>query len=155
MIELHRVTKSFSGKQAINNVDLFIQEGELFGIIGQSGAGKSTLLRCINLLERPDSGDVIVDGHSLLNLSALQLRQARHKIAMIFQHFNLINAKTVYDNIALPLRIQGVTEDEIATKVNEMLALVELTDKKKCLSQPIKWWTKATSCYRPSTYLFT
>ncbi|MGL6030145.1 MAG: ATP-binding cassette domain-containing protein, partial [Legionella sp.] len=110
MIELCGVTKSFAGKPALNNVGLFIQEGEIFGIIGKSGAGKSTLLRCINLLERPDSGDVIIDGQSLVALSAKELARARHKTAMIFQHFNLLNSKTVYDNIALPMRIQGLSE---------------------------------------------
>lgn len=130
MIELCGITKSFSGKLALNNVNLFIQEGEIFGIIGKSGAGKSTLLRCINLLERPDAGEVLVDGQNLMQLSRKKLALARHKIAMIFQHFNLLNSKTVYDNIALPMRIQGLNENEIQSKVDELLPLVELSDKK-------------------------
>ncbi|MFI4962532.1 MAG: methionine ABC transporter ATP-binding protein [Legionellales bacterium] len=130
MIELCRITKSFSGKKVLDDVSLFIQEGEIFGIIGRSGAGKSTLLRSINLLERPDSGEVIVDNQLLMTLSAKDLAMARHKIAMIFQHFNLLNSKTVFDNIALPMRIQGISEEDIASKVDELLEVVELTNKK-------------------------
>ncbi|KTD51241.1 methionine ABC transporter ATP-binding protein [Legionella quateirensis] len=130
MIELCGVTKSFSGKPALQDINLFIQEGEIFGIIGKSGAGKSTLLRCINLLERPDHGDVLIDGQNLMNMSRKDLALARHKIAMIFQHFNLLNSKNVYDNIALPMRIQGMDEESISTKINELLPIVELTDKR-------------------------
>lgn len=129
MIELSNVTKSFAGHNALCNVDLFVQEGEVFGIIGKSGAGKSTLLRCINLLERPDSGHVLIDGEELTSLSNHNLRRARHKMAMIFQQFNLLNAKTVYDNIALPMRIQGIDEAAIKNKIDELLPLVELSDK--------------------------
>ncbi|CAM2949052.1 methionine ABC transporter ATP-binding protein [Legionella worsleiensis] len=130
MIELCGVTKSFFGKPALQDINLFIQEGEIFGIIGKSGAGKSTLLRCMNLLERPDCGDVLIDGQNLMNLSSGDLATARHKIAMIFQQFNLLNSKNVYDNIALPMRIQGIDEETISAKINELLPLVELTDKK-------------------------
>lgn len=130
MIELSGITKSFSGKPAIQDIDLFIQEGEIFGIIGKSGAGKSTLLRCINLLERPDCGEVIVDGQNLMTLSRKDLASARHKIAMIFQHFNLLNSKTVYENIALPMRIQGIDEETIKMKIDELLPVVELTAKR-------------------------
>ena len=129
MIELSNITKSYAGHTALKNIDLFIQEGEIFGIIGKSGAGKSTLLRCINLLERPDSGSIVVDGESLIELSLPALRQARHKIAMIFQHFNLLHSKTVYENIALPMRIQGMKETAIEEKIAELLPLVELEDK--------------------------
>src|SRR5690348_4939031 len=104
MIELNGLSKSFSGKPALQDINLFIQEGEIFGIIGKSGAGKSTLLRSINLLERPDTGEVIIDGQNLMGLSTKNLAIARHKIAMIFQHFNLLQSKNVYDNIALPMR---------------------------------------------------
>lgn len=129
MIELCGVTKSFAGKPALQDVNLFIQEGEIFGIIGKSGAGKSTLLRCINLLERPDQGEIIVDGQNLISLSTTELAIARHKIAMIFQHFNLLNSKTVYENIALPMRIQGIDEESIKIKIDELLPVVELTEK--------------------------
>ena len=131
MIELCGLTKSFAGKPAVHDVNLFIQEGEIFGIIGKSGAGKSTLLRCLNLLERPDEGDVIIDGQYLMSLSRKELALARHKIAMIFQHFNLLNSKNVYDNIALPMRIQGIDEESIRQKIEELLPVVELTDKKE------------------------
>lgn len=130
MIELIGLNKSFATTRALCDINLFIQEGEIFGIIGKSGAGKSTLLRCLNLLERPDTGDVIIDNQSITNLNSKKLSQARHKIAMIFQHFNLLNAKTVYDNIALPMRIQGIAETLINDKINELLALVELTEKR-------------------------
>lgn len=130
MIELNNVSKSFSGKKALDDVNLFIQEGEIFGIIGKSGAGKSTLLRCINLLERPDVGEIIIDNHSLMQLTPKNLALARHKIGMIFQHFNLLNSKNVYDNIALPMRIQKMDEATIKEKIDELLPVVELVDKK-------------------------
>ena len=129
MIELTNVSKSYSNHIALQNVNLFVQEGEIFGIIGKSGAGKSTLLRCINLLERPDSGTVVIDGESLLPLKAHALRLARHKMAMIFQQFNLLDSKAVYDNVAIPMRIQGIDENSIRTKIDELLPLVELSDK--------------------------
>ncbi len=129
MIEINGLTKSYQENIALRNINLFIQEGEIFGIIGKSGAGKSTLLRSINLLEQPDSGEVIVDNEIITALSPSNLRKARHKMAMIFQHFNLLNSKTVYDNIALPMRIQGIDEDSINNKIAELLPLVELTKK--------------------------
>lgn len=130
MIELVGLNKSFSGKPVLQDINLFIQEGEIFGIIGKSGAGKSTLLRCINLLERPESGQVIIDNQDLTLLSRKELARSRHKMAMIFQQFNLLNSKTVYDNIALPMRIQGIDEETIRNKIDELLPVVELSDKK-------------------------
>ncbi|MFJ1267242.1 methionine ABC transporter ATP-binding protein [Legionella lytica] len=130
MIELVGLNKSFSGKPVLQDINLFIQEGEIFGIIGKSGAGKSTLLRCMNLLERPDQGDVVIDGQYLTSLSRKDLARARHKMAMIFQQFNLLSSKTVYDNIALPMRIQGIDEESIRIKIEELLPIVELSDKK-------------------------
>lgn len=130
MIELIGLTKSFSGKPVLRDINLFIQEGEIFGIIGKSGAGKSTLLRCINLLEKPDAGEVLIDGQDLTKLSRKDLAKARHKMSMIFQQFNLLSAKNVYDNIALPMRIQGMNEDDIRIKIDSLLPIVELTDKK-------------------------
>lgn len=129
MIELLHLHKSYKSTLALSDVSLVIPEAEIFGIIGKSGAGKSTLLRCLNLLESPDSGQVIIDGQDLTTLNAAELRQARHKTAMIFQHFNLLNSKTVYDNIALAMRIQGYVDHEIDLKIKELLALVELSDK--------------------------
>lgn len=131
MIELVGLNKSYADTIALRDINLFIQEGEIFGIIGRSGAGKSTLLRTINLLERPDQGEVIIDNQTLTNLNNAQLRQARHKMAMIFQHFNLLQSKTVYDNIALPMRVQGMDEEQIRNKIDELLPLVELQDKKE------------------------
>ena len=135
MIELQHIQKSFPSQTsqphiALDDVNLFIQEGEIFGIIGKSGAGKSTLLRMINLLERPDSGHVIVDNEEITTYSEKQLRVVRHKIGMIFQHFNLISNKTVYENIALPMKIQGMSTQQIESKINELLPIVELESKR-------------------------
>ncbi len=129
MIELVGLTKAFGTHVVLQDINLHIAQGDIFGIIGKSGAGKSTLLRCINLIERPDVGQVKVDGHDILQLSRKKLAAARQKMGMVFQHFNLLNSKTVYDNIALPLRIQGVAEQEIRKRVEELLFLVELKDK--------------------------
>ncbi|KTC87578.1 MULTISPECIES: methionine ABC transporter ATP-binding protein [Legionella] len=129
MIELNGLTKSYNNTLALRDINLFVQEGEIFGIIGKSGAGKSTLLRSINLLEQPDQGQVIVDNETITELSPANLRKSRHKMAMIFQHFNLLNSKTVYDNIALPMRIQGIDEESIKFKIDELLPLVELSPK--------------------------
>ena len=129
MIALSQLNKSYAGQPALRDINLFIQEGEIFGIIGKSGAGKSTLLRCINLLERPDTGDVSLDGENIMALSAHDLRHARHKTAMIFQQFNLVNTKTVFENIALPMRIQEIDPVSIQTKVFELLEFVGLSHK--------------------------
>lgn len=137
MIELRGISKSFQSTIALQPTDLFVQEGEIFGVIGKSGAGKSTLLRCINLLERPDQGDVIVDNQILNQLSPHALRQARHKVAMIFQHFNLLSSQTVFDNIALPMRLQDLPEETITAKIDELLQLVDLQDKKNAYPQQL------------------
>ncbi len=134
MIELQQVFKTFQLKDqsisAVKNVSLTIKAGEIFGIIGYSGAGKSTLIRLINLLERPDRGTIIVDNQDLTALSSAELRLKRQKIGMIFQHFNLLWSATVYDNVALPLKIAQVPEAEIKPRVLELLKLVDLLDKK-------------------------
>jgi D-methionine transport system ATP-binding protein len=112
---------------ALQPVDLAIEKGEVFGIIGHSGAGKSTLLRMVNLLERPTSGKVLVDGRDVTHAEGADLRRLRAGIGMIFQHFNLLSSRTVADNIAFPLRLQGGTpETEIAARVDELLKLVGL-----------------------------
>ena len=133
MIRLEHVSKTFATKNgdvhAVRDVTLQIAEGEIFGIIGFSGAGKSTLVRCINLLERPQSGKVIVDGKDLLALDAAQLRETRKKIGMIFQHFNLMPSRTVFDNIALALRHSGLDKAARAKKIESLLELVGLSDK--------------------------
>lgn len=133
MIKFIDVSKKFGhGEQtvhAVSNVSFEIKKGEIFGMIGFSGAGKSTLLRCINLLEAPTSGEVIVDGESMTKLSARDLRLARKKIGMIFQHFHLMPSRTVADNIAYPLKGSGLSKAEIKVKVEKLLELVEIPDK--------------------------
>lgn len=129
MIILKNINKHYGEHHVLKNIDLSIKEGEIFGIIGKSGAGKSTLLRCLNLLERPDSGTIFINNASLTELTPAALRHARHHIGIIFQHFNLLRAKSVYDNIALPLRIQHMPESKIKARVLELLNLVELSDK--------------------------
>ncbi len=129
MIELIGLSKSYHGLQVLSDLHLSISSGEIFGIIGKSGAGKSTLLRCINLLERPDHGRILIHGEDILKYSPTQLRAVRHEISMIFQHFNLLESKSVFDNIALPMRIQKMDESVIQQKVNELLDFVDLSDK--------------------------
>lgn len=129
MIELCGLSKSYGKHTVLNHIDLWIQEGEIFGIIGRSGAGKSTLLRCINALERPDEGQVLIDHQNICQLRGNDLQKTRHKTAMVFQQFNLLRTKTVYDNIALPMRVQGIPPQQIDAKIHELLPLVELSDK--------------------------
>ena len=133
MIEFTHVSKDFgSGEKmvrAVRDVSLTIQDGEIFGIIGFSGAGKSTLVRCINLLERPTNGTVVVDGKEMTALSPKELRLARLKIGMIFQHFNLMPSRTVFGNVAYPLQGQGLSKQAIQNKVRKLLKLVDIADK--------------------------
>ncbi|MCW2473474.1 MULTISPECIES: methionine ABC transporter ATP-binding protein [unclassified Symbiopectobacterium] len=134
MIELNAISVNFSqGKAgataAVDNVSLRIQQGEVFGIVGTSGAGKSTLLRTINLLQRPTSGSVTVNGVTISDLSGSELRRARQGIGMIFQHFNLMQTRTVAENVAFSLKAAGKSAQEIAQRVPEMLNLVGLSDK--------------------------
>lgn len=133
MIILDNISKSFqTDKQTVHAVDqvsLTIEQGEIYGIIGFSGAGKSTLVRCINLLEVPTSGRVIVNGTELTKLSEKDLRHARKKIGMIFQQFNLFASRNVFQNIAYPLKGSGLTKKEIHDKVHILLELVDLKDK--------------------------
>lgn len=133
MIELKNLNKTFQHRgqsvYALRDVSLHVQKGEIYGVVGQSGAGKSTLIRCVNLLERPDSGEIIVAGQNLMALPRHRLLQARHKIGMIFQHFNLLSSRTVYDNIALPLELTGANKKTIDSKVRPLLALTGLEDK--------------------------
>ena len=133
MIELKHVSKTFYKKDAavhaLADVSLQIAEGEIFGVIGSSGAGKSTLIRCINLLERPTTGDVIVGGQNLVALSSRELTQTRRRIGMIFQHFNLLSSRTVFENVAFPLELSGTAKEEISRRVTELLSLVGLLEK--------------------------
>ncbi|MCI8651632.1 MAG: ATP-binding cassette domain-containing protein [Oscillospiraceae bacterium] len=133
MIKLDHISKTFgseeAGVHAVRDVTLQIAPGEIFGIIGYSGAGKSTLVRCINLLEKPTAGTVTVDGQELTRMPARELRQARKKISMIFQLFNLMPSRTVAENVAFPLKGSGLSKEETKAKVNELLELVDLPDK--------------------------
>ena len=133
MIRLENVSKTFtdSNKEvhAVNNVSLTINDGDIFGIIGFSGAGKSTLVRCINLLEKPTEGKVFVDDAEITALSGKELRKARKKIGMIFQHFNLMPSRTIFGNVAYPLRGSGLSKEEIKEKVHHLLELVGISEK--------------------------
>jgi D-methionine transport system ATP-binding protein len=134
MIEISHVNKVFyQGTKEINalkDINLNIQQGTIFGVIGSSGAGKSTLIRCVNMLERPTNGSVIVDGVDLTKLSSKQLSEARRNIGMIFQHFNLLSSRTVFENVALPLELAGKSVSHIEKKVSELLQLVGLSEKR-------------------------
>jgi D-methionine transport system ATP-binding protein len=133
VIQLKNVSKTFRAESsdihAVKNVSLTVNDGDIFGVIGFSGAGKSTLVRCVNLLERPDSGEVIVNGKDLTRLSPSALRAERKKIGMIFQLFNLFRSRTVGANIAYPLKYTGMPKDAIDLRVKELLELVGLSDK--------------------------
>lgn len=134
MIVFEHVSKVFQAKRsqvnALKDVNLTIETGDIYGIIGFSGAGKSTLLRTINALEKPTEGRVLVDGEDVNGLSAKDLRIKRKRIGMIFQQFNLLDTKTVYENVALPLKLNKVPKEQIKKKVDEILEFVELADKR-------------------------
>lgn len=128
--DLKKVFKSSNGQVvALDGITLHVKKGEIYGIIGLSGAGKSTLVRCINMLERPTAGKVVVDGVDMGTLSPAKLRVARREIGMIFQHFNLLWSRTVFGNVAFPLEIAGYPAHKINSRVKELLELVGLTDK--------------------------
>ncbi|WP_422843041.1 methionine ABC transporter ATP-binding protein [Acidovorax sp. M2(2025)] len=130
MIDLRGITQTYQGPQgpveALRGIDLAIQPGEVFGIIGKSGAGKSSLVRVINLLNRPTTGQVIVGGRDLTQLPEAALREARREIGMVFQHFNLLSSRTVFDNAALPLELAGMDKVAIRARVSPLLELVGL-----------------------------
>jgi len=133
MIKLEHITQCFSSRKgkdfyALKDVSLEIKQGEIFGIIGRSGAGKSTLVRCINLLNRPTEGTVTVDGVCLNRLKEKALRKTRRQIAMIFQHFNILSSRTVYQNVAFPLELIGMNKERIRQKVLPLIELVGLTE---------------------------
>lgn len=134
MIKLSNITKVFQQGhrtvQALNNVSLHVPAGQIYGVIGASGAGKSTLIRCINLLERPTQGTIKVDSQDLTALSESALTKARRQIGMIFQHFNLLSSRTVFGNIALPLELYNTPRKDIERRVDELLKLVGLSDKR-------------------------
>ena len=138
MIQVENLCKSFSTKsgtvEAARNISFSIEKGEIFGIIGLSGAGKSTLVRCLNLLERPTSGSVWVNGKNLTELSERKLRKERQNIGMIFQHFNLLMQRTALDNVCFPMEIVGISKKEARKKALEYLKIVGLEEK--ALSYP-------------------
>lgn len=135
VIRFEHVSKSFTSKKmnvnAVRNVSLEIQKGEIFGIIGFSRAGKSTLIRCMNLLERPTDGNVFFQGVNLCEVNNQKLREARQKMGMIFQQFNLLEQRNVWENICYPLEIAGVDKKERKSRIEELLTLVDLTEKAK------------------------
>ncbi len=133
MIKLNNITKIFTLPDkkltALDNVSLHVSKGQICGVIGASGAGKSTLIRCVNLLERPTHGAVVIDDVDLTQLSEAELVKTRRQIGMIFQHFNLLTSRTVFENVALPLELENKSKAEIQEKTTALLALVGLSDK--------------------------
>lgn len=134
MIQFKSVSKRFNDKSgyvdALREVSLHVEKGDIYGVIGFSGAGKSTLIRMVNALEKPDQGEVIIDGQALHDLGKNEILKLRKRIGMIFQQFNLLESKTVYQNIAIPLILEGWKKDKIEKRVEELLQFVELEDKK-------------------------
>ncbi|MBR5301273.1 MAG: ATP-binding cassette domain-containing protein [Clostridia bacterium] len=133
LIELRHLTKTFRGKtqtvEALKDINLEINQGDIYGIIGMSGAGKSTLVRCINFLEKPTGGQVVIDGKDLAALAPKDLRKLRQEVSMIFQHFNLLQQRDVRGNIAFAMEIAGMKKADIEKRVDEMLEIVGLTDR--------------------------
>ena len=131
MIVLQDISKIYGGVTAVRHVDLSISKGGIFGIIGRSGAGKSSLLRTMSLLETPDTGEVYYNGERVDTLKGMALLERRRKMGMIFQNFNLLGSRDVKENIAYPLEIAGYNRKQIETRVDELLEMVDITDKRK------------------------
>jgi len=133
MIEIKNLSKFFSTENgdfvAINDINLTIEDGDIFGIIGMSGAGKSTLIRCINLLEKPSEGKIVIDGQDITVLEGKDLLTLRRKIGMVFQRFNLLMQRTIRDNVAFPLEVAGIDKKQRLERVDELLEIVGLTSK--------------------------
>ena len=133
MIEIKHLSKTFQMKDgavnALKDINLTIPDGSIYGIIGMSGAGKSTLVRCINLLERPTEGSVVIDGVEMEKLTPAQLRQRRREITMIFQQFNLLMQRSCLKNICFPMELAGVKKEEAEKRAKELLEMVGLPDK--------------------------
>ena len=149
-ILIQDVSKTFETKdgsvQALNHVSLSIETGDIYGIIGMSGAGKSTLVRCLNFLERPTDGQVLIEGRDLGALNEKELRKQRSDIAMIFQHFNLLMQKNVIDNICFPLLIQGVKKKDAKVRAKELLKTVGLEEKEKAFPAQLSGGQKQRIC---------
>ena len=135
MIKLEHLDKTFVSKNqtvyALKDINLEIQKGDIFGIIGMSGAGKSTLIRCINFLERPSAGSVYIEGRNLADMNDKQLRKERQQVAMIFQHFNLLAQRNVRKNIAFSMEIAGMKKEDIEKRIDELLEIVDLKDQQR------------------------
>ena len=135
IIRVDKISKTFQANngqvEAVKNITFSIEKGDIFGIIGLSGAGKSTLVRCLNLLEKPNTGNIYIDGKNLMELSAKELRRERQDIGMIFQHFNLLMQRNVVDNICFPLEIAGVKKKEARARAMKLLETVGLSEKAK------------------------
>jgi len=129
MIKVVNVTKTYKDVNAVDDVSMTIEQGEIFGIIGYSGAGKSTLLRCLNMLEQPTQGQIFIDGKEMTSLTKKEIRKERLKVGMIFQHFHLVSSKTVEENVAFSLKAAGKSKVEIKKRVAELLDLVGLSDR--------------------------
>ena len=133
MIEIRNLSKTFQMKSgtvdALKEINLTIQDGDIYGIIGMSGAGKSTLVRCINMLERPTEGSVVVNGKPMEYLTPAQLRDARREITMIFQQFNLLMQRTALQNICFPMEIAGIKKEEAVARARELLKIVDMETK--------------------------
>ncbi len=153
MIEISNLQKFYGDTKVLRDINVEIDKGDIYGLLGVSGAGKSTLLRCINGLESYEAGSLKVNDVEVKNLNEKELRAFRKNIGMIFQQFSLLERKTVYENVALPMECWGYKKQDIDKKVKELLELVELGDKIKSKPKGIKWWTKAKSCYSKSSYL--
>lgn len=134
MIEIQDLVKEYTTKNhkvlGVDHVSLTINRGDIFGIVGYSGAGKSSLIRCLNLLEKPTAGKILIDGTELTALANPELRKARQKIGMIFQHFHLVSSKTVFENVAFALKAAGISKKDREARVDELLQIVGLTEKR-------------------------
>ena len=152
MIELKNLCKTYPSAagdvEALRDINLTIEDGEIFGIIGLSGAGKSTLVRCINLLERPTSGSVIIDGQDITALSRPELLKMRRSISMIFQGFNLLEQRSVLRNVTFPLEIAGVKSQEAKKKALELLKVTCLSSEAFCSTSPSRWKSQASKARR-------
>ncbi len=133
MIKIENLSKQFNSKNgkvtALDNINIEMQDGDIFGIIGMSGAGKSTLLRCITLLERPDSGSIFIDGDDILTLNHQELRKAKRQMGVVFQHYNLLMQKTVAKNVEFSMEIVNLKKEYVNKRVAELLELVKISDK--------------------------
>lgn len=129
LVEIANLSRRFGGTQALEDISFTLGRGQVLGIIGRSGAGKSTLLRCLNGLERPDSGKIIISGTDIADKTEAELRAVRQRIGMIFQHFNLLSSRTALENVALPLKLNGIPRAARFARARELLELVGLADK--------------------------